>query len=30
MSAEGFLSRMLGRDTDDEYDDSGAYYSSGR
>jgi hypothetical protein len=28
MSAEGFLSRMLGRDTDDEYDDSGAYYSS--
>jgi uncharacterized protein (DUF2141 family) len=27
MSAEGFLSRMLGRDTDDEYD-SGAYYSS--
>jgi vacuolar-type H+-ATPase subunit I/STV1 len=28
MSADGFLSRMLGRDTDDEYDDSGAYYSS--
>src|ERR671913_2638461 len=28
MSAEGFLSRMLGRDTDDEYDDSGAYYPS--
>ena len=28
MSAEGFLSRMLGRDTDHEYDDSGAYYSS--
>jgi hypothetical protein len=26
MSAEGFLSRMLGRDTDDEYD-SGSYYS---
>ena len=28
MSADGFFSRMLGRDTDDEYDDSGAYYSS--
>jgi hypothetical protein len=28
MSAEGFLSRMLGRDTDDEYYDSGAYYPS--
>src|SRR5215210_9604222 len=28
MSAEGFFSRMLGRDTDDEYDDLGAYYSS--
>src|SRR5215210_7558544 len=28
MSADGFLSRMLGRDTDDEYEDSGAYYSS--
>jgi hypothetical protein len=28
MSVDGFLSRMLGRDTDDEYDDSGAYYSS--
>ena len=28
MSADGFLSRMLGRDTDDEYDDSGSYYSS--
>src|ERR687890_2308750 len=27
MSAEGFFSRMLGRDADDEYD-SGAYYSS--
>src|ERR687889_1495174 len=27
MSADGFLSRMLGRDTDDEYD-SGSYYSS--
>jgi hypothetical protein len=27
MSADGFLSRMLGRDTDDEYG-SGAYYSS--
>ena len=27
MSAEGFFSRMLGRDTDDDYDDSGAYYS---
>src|SRR5919112_2869188 len=27
MSAEGFFSRMLGRDTDDEYD-SGPYYSS--
>jgi hypothetical protein len=26
MSAEGFLSRMLGRDTDDEYD-PGSYYS---
>ena len=26
MSAEGFLSRMLGRDTDDEYD-SESYYS---
>jgi hypothetical protein len=26
MSAEGFLSRMLGRDTDDEYD-SRSYYS---
>jgi hypothetical protein len=26
MSADGFLSRMLGRDTDDEYD-SGSYYS---
>src|SRR5215210_8551923 len=28
MSADGFFSRMLGRDTDDEYEDSGAYYSS--
>src|SRR5919107_5809278 len=27
MSADGFLSRMLGRDTDDEYG-SGSYYSS--
>ena len=27
MSADGFFSRMLGRDTD-EYEDSGSYYSS--